>query len=397
MSKPGYFNVHKYSSEGAASTTNADTNFISPSDVMAGLQQMVVSFRHEPSGHAVFFKAFITNLAESYNSDWTEESVYGRTDPIQMFKQTTRRIDLGLKVPAETVGEAYDNLSRIGTLTQFLYPNYDSVGSADTITQGPILRMKVMNLIRKSPQLVDDASGGTDGALPSPVGSLDTYRSSVDPGSGLMGVITSLTIAHNLESTDIGIIQHKENTIFSTMIDINMSFTVLHESRLGWQDGQFQTPGFPYGAVSMDPEDASKAYESLSNARAPAASDTVEGVNEQGIMLAKKRYLTMGGKARLKNDVKWIASMNQKMEELAELKKTGKDTDRIASLEKEIKRGQSNYDYISTTLEGAGEAYADGQVDFTAEDIRDIDTSQADAWADSNSAADEWIDGLAEY
>jgi hypothetical protein len=293
-----------------------------------------------------------------------------------------------LKVPAETAGEAYDNLARIGTLTQFLYPNYDSVGSADTITQGPILRMKVMNLIRKSPSLVSDGSSGTNGALPSPSGSLDAYKSSVDAGSGLMGVITSLNIAHNLESTDVGIIQHKENTIFSTMIDINLSFTVLHEDRLGWQDNSFQTPGFPYGAVTMSPEDADKAYETLTNARAPK-TDGSEGLNEQAIMLAKKRYLTMGGEARLKKDLKWIASMNQKKDELAKLLSTeGGDADRIAKLAKQINRGQSNYDYISTTIEGAYSADTGSSAPDGA--IRSIDDEEY-------KNTDGYIDSLAEY
>ncbi len=388
MSSPGYFNVHKYSTVSAAGSTATDTNYVSPADVLAGLQHMVVSFLHVPTGRSVFFKAFITSLVESYNSDWTEESVYGRTDPIQMFKQTTRRIDLGLKVPAETVGEAYDNLARVGTLTQFLYPNYDSVGTADTITQGPVLRMKVMNLIRKSPSLVSDGVDGADGAVASPSGSLDAYASSVDANRGLMGIITSLNIAHNLENNDIGIIQHKENTIFSTMIDVNLSFTVLHEEVLGWdKDGSFATPGFPYGAVTMTPEDADEAYKKLSSARAPKVSAD-DDLNEQAIMLAKKRYLTMGGKARLKKDLQWIASVNEKKTELAKLKASNGDADKIAKLEKQIASSQGNYDYISTTLEGAGSW---DKADVSETTLGNM--SGADAKETGKSAGD-WIDAL---
>ena len=56
---PGYFNVHKYADprEEAGRTT-----FVSPSDSIADCingHAMVVSFRHEPSGRRVFFKAFI--------------------------------------------------------------------------------------------------------------------------------------------------------------------------------------------------------------------------------------------------------------------------------------------------------------------------------------------------
>ena len=115
--KTGYFNVHKYND---SREQHGRTKFVSPSDAIANNHAMVVSFQHEPSGQSVFFKAFISSLNESFSSDWIEEVVYGRTDPIQLFKNTTRRISLGLKIPAETFGEAYDNLGRVAQLTQFL-------------------------------------------------------------------------------------------------------------------------------------------------------------------------------------------------------------------------------------------------------------------------------------
>ena len=97
----------------------------------------------------------------------------------------------------------------------------------------------------------------------------------------------------------------------------------------------------------------------------------------------------MGGEARLKNDLKWIASMNQKKEDLAKLKGTkNADADRIASLEKEIKRGQSNYDYISTTIEGAYSANTGASAPAGA--IRSIDDEE-------HKHTDGYIDSLAEY
>jgi hypothetical protein len=265
----GYFNVHKYTSPGAASTTaeGGSTAYVSPSDSMANIDggaAMVVSFFHEPSGQDVFFKAFITTLNESYNSDWTEEQVYGRTDPIQLFKQTTRRITLGLKVPAETAGEAFDNLARVGKLTQFLYPSYKSLnGQTNTLSQGPILRMKVMNLIRKM---------GANWNMED----LARYGSDSDSSRGLMGIITSLSVNHNLETSDIGLLHHGHNTILSTMMEINIDFTVIHEDVLGWDDDSFSVESFPYGAITKSNKQLMDAAAKEAAEEAAAAELTVE-------------------------------------------------------------------------------------------------------------------------
>ena len=107
----------------------------------------VIGFRHVPSETEVYFKAFITTFNETYSSEWNSETVYGRADPIHMFKNTTRKITLAFKVPCFNSEEAYGNLARVQTLLQFLYPTYADINSATTITQSPLVRIQVMNLL----------------------------------------------------------------------------------------------------------------------------------------------------------------------------------------------------------------------------------------------------------
>ena len=57
----------------------------------------ILSFFHIPSEKQVYFKAFITAYNETYSSDWSAETVYGRGDPIYMFKNTRRTITLAFK------------------------------------------------------------------------------------------------------------------------------------------------------------------------------------------------------------------------------------------------------------------------------------------------------------
>jgi len=219
------------------------------SDALAN-QGLVISFLHVPSGKAVYFKAFITAFNESYNSDWSKESVFGRADPIFMFKQTTRKISLAFKVPSATHGEGYENLAKVQDLVQFLYPTYTDVQNALTITQSPLMRLKVMNL-------ATDRHGKGFGSTFSQLAK--GSPSGVDAKNGLLGVLHNLTINHNLENYETAAYEmgnaESKKAVIPRMIELNMDFSVIHEHHLGWRIGEggegfFDNPSFPYG---LDP------------------------------------------------------------------------------------------------------------------------------------------------
>ena len=101
-------------------------NYVDGSDYLANRRKMMISFQHAPSIKTknpyfwyIFFKSFITAFNETYNSDWVDEKVFGRVDPIMLFKNTSRRITLAFKVPAGTESEAYENLVKLQHLAQF--------------------------------------------------------------------------------------------------------------------------------------------------------------------------------------------------------------------------------------------------------------------------------------
>ena len=232
------FNVFKYGGnlEGAGYT------YTDSSDSYANNVDTVISFQHVPSGQTVYFKAFITAFNDTFSPDWAQEQVYGRGDPIVMFKQTSRTITLAFKVPAASAGEAYENLARVQQLSQFLYPTYMSTYSAQTITQSPLVRVKVMNLLRKN--TFEDTGDAT-----SAVNLGVSYSSTKDAAGGVLAAINNLTINHNLEGDD-GVVEAGKNTVLPKLIDVNMDFLVIHEHQLGWPEGgnAFSVGTFPYGA-----------------------------------------------------------------------------------------------------------------------------------------------------
>ena len=242
--------------DGEQSTTAANRspmdvrvrNYLDGSDFLANNYKQVVGFFHVPSQKEVYFKAFLTAYNETFSPDWTEESVYGRADPIYMFKQTTRNITMGIKIPASTVGEAAQNLLRVQTLIQFLYPAYTDVNSGTTIAQSPLLRISFQNLIHNYTNNIAPDDYG--------VPELD-----VDASEGLLGALKNLTINYNMEG-DVGVFQLNNRTL-PKLIEINFDFAVIHEHAIGWsnetltgQEGESSTTPytfsrngstFPYG------------------------------------------------------------------------------------------------------------------------------------------------------
>jgi hypothetical protein len=205
------------------------------SDMLAN-KGFVIDIKHVPSGRSLFFKAFIENYTETFSPDWNSETVYGRMDPIYQFKNTTRSISLALKIPAATQSEAYENLAKVQALAQFLYPTYLERGSATTIAQSPLLRLGVMNLARAQ----------APGAGPETYSNPQAYHTSKD---GLLGILKSLTINHNLAG-EAGVIERGPTggNLLPKLIEINFDFDVIHEHSLGWdRENNFHQPAFPYG------------------------------------------------------------------------------------------------------------------------------------------------------
>jgi len=223
--------------------------YYSSDEAYANHHQMVLSFQHVPSEESVYFQAFISAFNETYTSDWTPESVFGRLDPIQTFRQNTRVISLNFKIPSSYAGQAYENLTKIQKLIQFLYPTYENGSQANTLTQSPLIRLKVMNLLQNGANFSNDGD-------PTRIQKVlyDSYANgTADANAGILGVISNLTVNHNLESID-GVIEAGTNTILPKLIDVSLSFTVIHEHEIGWNENKESlSPLFPYGATASDP------------------------------------------------------------------------------------------------------------------------------------------------
>ena len=212
---------------------------------------LAIEFDHIPTGNKIKFKSFITAFAETFKPTWEAEEVFGRADPIYMFKDTERAISLSFQIPAMSAAEAYENLGKVQKLIQFLYPTYKDPSQAQTIVQSPLVRLKIMNFARNVNNMYENLETGSP---------LQTYLEYNMDGQGLLGTISNLSVDHGL-GEDSGVVElagaQSFRGILPKLITVSLEFAALHEHILGWNESDRfgyshehneDAHAFPYGA-----------------------------------------------------------------------------------------------------------------------------------------------------
>jgi len=262
-----YFSSLKYGrDEGVALDTHVDI-----SDAYANFKQYMISFQHLATGKTVHFKAYVTDYNENFNCSWTPTAVYGRTDPIQSYTGTSRKVSLSFDIPAASVGEAYENLGRISKLVQMLYPTYqqNEYGSGYMVGQSPLVRVKMMNLITKERRTAKIDSRMTSkqrkaehaiaSGEASPQEILEDYKTTPDPANGVLAAIGSLTYRSDIQK--IQLFEKAPNTVLPQALAVAISFDVIHETTVGWLGGgvnEALDPTFPHKVVLSESDDLMK-------------------------------------------------------------------------------------------------------------------------------------------
>ena len=196
--------------------------------------QAQLGFKHIPSGKEVYFMAFVTDISDVFSSDWNEQKVYGRMDPIMTFRGTSRKISVSWDIPADSVTTGFLNLRKCEGLIKFLYPAYDTTTGASSISKSPLIRLKFANLIAKGmgDSILENGLLGTLSGL--------TFTPDMDAGffdtpnvvQDSNGKVTGPTPGTNIESVrgPTG----TSGALAPKVIKLSCEFNVLHERELGW-------------------------------------------------------------------------------------------------------------------------------------------------------------------
>lgn len=188
------------------------------------------SFPTKPySNNHIFFPAYLTKITDTITPSFNPNTVFGRSDPIPTYKNTTRKITCEFNLPAFSEYDANEILKKINILVKNLYPGYIENEGQYILNSPPLVRLKYANIISNP----------------------------FNDNQGLLGFPDAFAISH-LFGTEAGTFvvpspERQTGYVFSKAYTLSFGYTVLHEDVVGWNDsaGQFKNNAeYPYSTIS---------------------------------------------------------------------------------------------------------------------------------------------------
>ena len=193
-----------------------------------------IHIEHLPTKEKIAFEGWVTNFSDNYTSQWPEEMVYGRMDPLATYQRTGRSISLGFDIPNDDKQHAIANMANVRQLIKFMYPLYaeSAMAQQNTLQSGPLLGLKWTNLISSPNNNGEKLIGYINGGLAySPeVAEGGFILRGLDPG---LGVESQSSIAIK--------------NYFPKKLSLSFTFTVLHTHLVGWAPSGTGGKSFTFG------------------------------------------------------------------------------------------------------------------------------------------------------
>ena len=246
-----------------------------------------INITHVPTGKSVSFDSYIERFSDNFNSEWEPNDVFGRMDDIRNFKRTTRTIELGWTVVAESATSGATNYENCSTLMAMLYPVYEST-DITTATASPIeidVREEIENLTLDIEQtFLDPAIGDllkqrTTDILSSvketvrqqsasniqtrsrkasimnappifKINFANLIRNGAKEDKQLYGTIEGFKYEPDMDMGFFIVGEGDEQMMYPKVISLSFAFTVIHTAPLGWEyDGteyKLRNSDFPF-------------------------------------------------------------------------------------------------------------------------------------------------------
>tara|TARA_R110002020_G_scaffold388980_1_gene599636 strand:+ start:755 stop:1645 length:891 start_codon:yes stop_codon:yes gene_type:complete len=199
---------------------------------------------HYKNAPVISFIAYMKNIKDTIDQKVNEQAVFGRPDPIRIWKSSGRKITLGLDIPSSSEEMALRNLNNLNWLLASGYPTYGSTegcsSCSSAVAASPLFRVKYANIISNT----------------SP-----TFN-------GLLSVIQSFGVTHDFSKGAIyvdaggsdaaflrnaGFAVKAKKIIVAAVITLDITLDIVHEHSMGWdaQTGEWRGDpkgaSFPYG------------------------------------------------------------------------------------------------------------------------------------------------------
>ena len=202
-------------------------------------QGSVIEFipMHYKNTPVIKFIAFLDDIKDSIKQTFQPEQPFGRLDPIQVWKASSREISVTFNIPSSSEEMALRNVNNLSWLVASSYPTYEQADCANSIAASPLYRVKFANIIANT-----------------------------NNRNGILCVIPSFSVTHSLKAgvihihagavkklaKEAGFPTQADEIIVARNITVGCTLNVLHEHSLGWDSttGEWRggsRAGYPYG------------------------------------------------------------------------------------------------------------------------------------------------------
>jgi hypothetical protein len=127
-------------------------------------EYMPFYFHDLRTNEIISFHAFITQISDDYTVGWEQSDGYGRIDPVKIYKNTTRRINVGFYIASTSDEDFNDMWVKINKLVTMVYPQFtqgrllsDAEGNnqftqpfSQLIGASPLIRLRLGDIFRSN-------------------------------------------------------------------------------------------------------------------------------------------------------------------------------------------------------------------------------------------------------
>ena len=170
--------------------------------------------------------AAVESFTDSYSCNFNQETVFGRTDPLPSYQNTTRSISMQLVLVADNLGLGTKNLTDAKAIAAMLYPDYNKHGNQYVFSRAPVVQMRWVNMITDSEAL------NRQGML---AGTIGNYTFTPDPEAGYFeyGPNSDASVPDSLMQPYDYDLQGSKIGLVPKVIRLSLDFAPLHQGTIG--------------------------------------------------------------------------------------------------------------------------------------------------------------------
>ena len=245
------------------------------------------------------FDPFDLEIANTFNSNWNKEAVFGRMDSIPAFQGVERSISISWNIVMTGArGDVESKISSLNKLHQMLYPGYlaraegSNLGTvrSTTISTAPLIRIRLPNMVARAYGLGTGLLGFIDGGLST---SPSVNEGFLHVGQMVVPKEQRVTLTfYVLHEHFVGFGHAGEDTRSETFK--NFPFPLRNPTKLG-PGGEKER----FEDREIEPSNASDGFVDLEGTVKEASSDIVDGSLESQNQLRQEKR-SLGGNSSLR-------------------------------------------------------------------------------------------------